>query len=166
MSQLDRTVATPDDALDKVIVPRSRDLGGFEVRRALPHGKKQTVGPFIFLDQVGPTVFQPGQGLDVRPHPHIGISTVTYLHAGSFLHTDSLGTVQTIEPGAVNLMTAGKAITHSERSTPEERERGVAFSGFQTWMALPLTKKTWTPGSNMFRNQSYPLSKRRANGCG
>ena len=157
MSVLETTFASADDALEKVIVPPTRDLGGFEVRRALPHGKKQMVGPFIFLDLIGPAVFEAGQGLDVRPHPHIGLSTVTYLHAGSFLHTDSLGTVQTIEPGAVNLMTAGKAITHSERSTPEARARGFEFAGFQTWMALPKDKEDVDPAFEHIPESELPV---------
>ena len=100
------------DALELVIVPRVRDLGGFEVRRALPHGRRQMVGPFIFFDQMGPVQFIAGQGIDVRPHPHIGLSTVTYLFDGSVMHRDSEGNALEILPGAMNLMTAGRGIAH------------------------------------------------------
>jgi redox-sensitive bicupin YhaK (pirin superfamily) len=109
-------------ALEAVIMPRARDLGGFEVRRVLPSGQRQMVGPFIFFDQMGPAEFLPGAGIDVRPHPHIGLATVTYLFAGTIVHRDSLGVVQSIEPGDVNWMTAGRGIVHSERSDPELRK--------------------------------------------
>lgn len=103
-----------------VIVPRTTDLGdGFSVRRALPSTERRMVGPFVFLDEMGPTVFEEGKGLDVRPHPHIGLATVTYLFEGEIIHRDSLGTVQSIRPGELNLMTAGRGIVHSER-TPQE----------------------------------------------
>src|SRR4030088_3472076 len=111
------------DALELVIVPRARDLGGFEVRRALPHAKRQMVGPFIFFDQMGPVQFIAGQGLDVRPHPHIGLATVTYLFDGRVMHRDSQGNALEITPGAMNLMTAGRSIAHSERS-PLTGQRG------------------------------------------
>src|ERR687883_1804043 len=108
--------------LEALIVPRTRDLGdGFEVRRALPDARKRAVGPFVFFDQMGPVRLAPGEGLDVRPHPHIGLATVTYLFEGEILHRDSLGTVQPIRPGAVNWMTAGRGIVHSERTPPELR---------------------------------------------
>ncbi|ROU03936.1 pirin family protein [Histidinibacterium lentulum] len=125
------------DAIETVIIPRARDLGGFEVRRALPAPQRQMVGPFIFFDQFGPVEFLTGQGIDVRPHPHIGLSTVSYLFRGTMHHRDSLGTDQWIEPGAVNLMTAGHGITHSERIDGEVRARGTDLFGIQTWMALP-----------------------------
>lgn len=127
----------PSDALETLIVPRTRDLGGFEVRRALPATQRQMIGPFVFLDQMGPADFAPGHGIDVRPHPHIGLSTVTWLYEGSMLHADSLGNNMVIQPGQVNWMTAGHAITHSERSVPEAREAGFKMSGLQTWVALP-----------------------------
>ena len=110
------------DAIEHVIVPRARDLGGFEVRRALPAAQKQMVGPFIFFDQMGPAEFLIGKGIDVRPHPHIGLATVTYLFEGEVFHRDSLGTALAIKPGEVNLMTAGRGIVHSERET----QRGEA----------------------------------------
>jgi redox-sensitive bicupin YhaK (pirin superfamily) len=125
------------DAVETVIVPRARDLGGFEVRRALPAPKRQMVGPFIFFDQMGPAEFVTGQGIDVRPHPHIGLATVTYLYKGKVHHRDSLGTDQWIEPGAVNWMVAGHGITHSERTDGDIRARPHDLFGIQTWVALP-----------------------------
>ncbi|MGR3614800.1 MAG: pirin family protein [Paracoccaceae bacterium] len=125
------------DEIETVIIPRARDLGGFEVRRALPSPKRQMVGPFIFFDQMGPAEFITGQGIDVRPHPHIGLGTVTYLYEGEFEHRDSLGTHQMIYPGEVNWMVAGNGVTHSER-TSEATRAGVAnMFGVQTWIALP-----------------------------
>ncbi|WP_127902494.1 pirin family protein [Solirhodobacter olei] len=129
------------DAIEAVIVPRARDLGGFEVRRALPSAKRQMVGPFIFFDQMGPAEFLTGQGIDVRPHPHIGLATVTYLFQGRMHHRDSLGTDQWIEPGAVNLMVAGQGITHSERTDGPARQAPQTMFGVQTWLALPLEKE-------------------------
>ncbi|MEM7723299.1 MAG: pirin family protein [Pseudomonadota bacterium] len=125
------------DAVETVIVPRARDLGDFEVRRALPAPKRQMVGPFIFFDQMGPAEFVTGQGIDIRPHPHIGLATVTYLYKGKFHHRDSLGTDQWIEPGAVNLMTAGHGITHSERVDGDVLKNPYSMFGIQTWIALP-----------------------------
>ena len=125
------------DAIAAVIVPRARDLGGFEVRRALPSAQRQMVGPFIFFDQMGPAEFLTGQGIDVRPHPHIGLSTVTYLLKGRMHHRDSLGTDQWITPGEVNLMIAGHGITHSERTDGPMRAAPHAMFGLQTWLALP-----------------------------
>jgi redox-sensitive bicupin YhaK (pirin superfamily) len=130
--------ATSNPALETVIVPRTRDLGdGFEVRRALPSAQRRMVGPFVFFDQMGPTVFDAGRGLDVRPHPHIGLATVTYLFDGEILHRDSLGTVQPIRPGGVNWMTAGRGIVHSERTAAEVRRASSSLFGIQTWVALP-----------------------------
>jgi hypothetical protein len=125
------------DAIEQVIVPRARDLGGFEVRRALPAIARRMVGPFVFLDQMGPAEFLLGQGLDVRPHPHIGLATVTYLFDGEITHRDSLGNVMVIRPGEVNLMTAGRGIAHSERTPPEDRALSPKLYGLQTWLALP-----------------------------
>ncbi|MEM7643413.1 MAG: pirin family protein [Pseudomonadota bacterium] len=129
------------DAIDTMIVPRARDLGGFEVRRALPAPKRQMVGPFIFFDQMGPAEFLTGQGMDVRPHPHIGLATVTYLLKGKIHHRDSLGTDQWIEPGAVNWMVAGHGITHSERMDGDYRRQDKALFGIQTWVALPADQE-------------------------
>jgi len=125
------------DSIEAVIIPRARDLGGFEVRRALPSTQRQMVGPFIFFDQIGPAEFLTGEGIDVRPHPHIGLGTVTYLMKGRLHHRDSLGTDQWIEPGAVNWMMAGQGITHSERTDGESRRRPMSMFGLQTWLALP-----------------------------
>ncbi|MFK7762923.1 MAG: pirin family protein [Roseobacter sp.] len=125
------------DAIETVIVPRARDLGGFEVRRALPAPRRQMVGPFIFFDQFGPVEFVTGKGIDVRPHPHIGLATVTYLYKGKIHHRDSLGTDQWIEPGAVNWMVAGQGITHSERTDGDMRTQPHNLFGVQTWVALP-----------------------------
>lgn len=124
------------DQIETVIVSRARDLGGFEVRRALPTARRQMVGPFIFFDQMGPAEFLTGEGIDVRPHPHIGLATVTYLHKGRIHHRDSLGTDQWIAPGAMNLMVAGHGITHSERM--DDPDAGPqSMLGIQTWIALP-----------------------------
>jgi redox-sensitive bicupin YhaK (pirin superfamily) len=133
------------DVVEHVIVPRARDLGGFEVRRALPSAKRQMVGPFIFFDQMGPAQFISGQGIDVRPHPHIGLATVTYLFDGEMVHRDSLGTALSIRPGEVNLMTAGRGIVHSERTAPELRTAGQRLFGIQSWMALPKAQEEGAP---------------------
>jgi redox-sensitive bicupin YhaK (pirin superfamily) len=133
-------------ALETVIVPRTRDLGdGFQVRRALPSAQRRMVGPFVFFDQMGPTVIRAGTGLDVRPHPHIGLATVTYLFDGEILHRDSLGTVQPIRPDEVNWMTAGRGIVHSERTPPENRRTGSSLFGIQTWVALPKEHEETEP---------------------
>jgi len=124
-------------SIQHIIGPHVRDLGGFSVKRVLPSAARQTVGPFIFFDHMGPVDFPAGEGIDVRPHPHIGLATVTYLFEGSMVHRDSLGSVQTIVPGDVNWMTAGNGIVHSERSSPEAREKGARLHGIQTWVALP-----------------------------
>ena len=135
------------DSIETVIVPRARDLGGFEVRRALPSAKRQMVGPFIFFDQMGPAEFITGEGIDVRPHPHIGLATVSYLYEGSMYHRDSLGTSMEIRPGAVNWMIAGKGISHSERSSNAARENpGNKLFGIQTWVALPDEHEETNPG--------------------
>jgi hypothetical protein len=124
-------------ALEMVVVPRIADLGGFQVRRALPSSRRQMVGPFIFLDSFGPATFKLGQGLDVRPHPHIGLATVTYLLDGEITHKDSLGSDCAIRPGDLNWMMAGKGIVHSERTPATERAKGAHLSGLQAWVALP-----------------------------
>jgi len=130
----------------QVILPRPSDLGdGFYVRRALPSAVRRSVGPFVFLDEFGPVALPPGTGMDVRPHPHIGLATVSYLFEGEIVHRDSLGTVQTIRPGAVNWMTAGRGIVHSERSPDSERALGVRLWGLQFWVALPLAREQDEP---------------------
>ncbi|MFV0293356.1 MAG: pirin family protein [Paracoccus sp. (in: a-proteobacteria)] len=133
------------DAVDTVIVPRSRDLGDFEVRRALPAPQRQMVGPFIFFDQAGPAEFLTGQGIDVRPHPHIGLGTVTYLYRGDFHHRDSIGSNQVILPGALNWMVAGKGVTHSERTSAQGRTGPHSLYGIQTWIALPEDREDMDP---------------------
>ncbi|BDW85135.1 MULTISPECIES: pirin family protein [Roseicyclus] len=145
------------DAIETIIVPRARDLGAFEVRRALPAPKRQMVGPFIFFDQMGPAEFLTGQGIDIRPHPHIGLATVTYLYQGRFHHRDSLGTDQWIEPGAVNLMTAGHGITHSERVDGEMLKAPYSLSGIQTWMALPKDHEDAPPDFVHAGRDSLPM---------
>ena len=124
-------------AVLQIIDARERDLGGFVVRRVLPFAGRPMVGPFIFFDHLGPTQFAPGHGVDVRPHPHIALATVTYLFAGSLEHRDSLGTVREIRPGDVNWMTAGRGIAHSERTPQPARARGENIHGIQSWVALP-----------------------------
>ncbi|MEM9976852.1 MAG: pirin family protein [Cyanobacteria bacterium P01_D01_bin.2] len=124
-------------AIQTVITPHVQDLGGFQARRLLPDDARTMVGPFIFFDHLGPAVFPPGQGVDVRPHPHINLATVTYLFEGALLHRDSLGTVQEIRPGEVNWMTAGRGISHSERSPECDLTLKSTLHGIQTWVALP-----------------------------
>ena len=131
--------------VDDMILPRTHDIGGFEVRRALPATQRQMIGPFIFFDQVGPGEFLTGRGLDVRPHPHIGLSTVTYLFDGSIQHRDSLGTDQPILPGDVNWMTAGRGITHSERTAQALRTHSNRLAGIQSWVALPRAQEERAP---------------------
>ena len=134
-------------AITRVLEGRPRDLGGFSVRRVLPAGGQQTVGPFIFFDHMGPATFAPGEGVDVRPHPHIGLATVTYLFEGEFMHRDSLGSAQLIRPGDVNWMVAGRGIAHSERTPPELRRvpAGAPIHGIQTWIALPTAHEETSP---------------------
>lgn len=124
-------------SISQIINPHIQDLGGFNARRSLPHKERTTVGGFIFFDHLGPAKFPPGKGVDVRPHPHINLATVTYLFEGILLHRDSLGVVQEIHPGAVNWMTAGKGIVHSERSPKSDRDRQTTLHAIQTWVALP-----------------------------
>lgn len=133
------------DAIEMIIVPRARDLGGFEVRRALPSARRQMIGPFIFFDQMGPAEFITGQGIDVRPHPHINLATVTYLFEGEIMHRNSLGTEQPIKPGAVNWMSAGRGIVHSERTAPERKAKGQKLFGIQSWVALPRDAEESAP---------------------
>lgn len=145
------------DALEMIIVPRARDLGGFEVRRALPHAQRQMVGPFIFFDQMGPVQFLAGQGVDVRPHPHIGLATVTYLFDGRMMHRDSEGNALEIQPGAMNLMTAGRGIVHSERTPASARASGEAMFGIQSWIALPEAQEEIAPSFQHFDAASLPV---------
>jgi hypothetical protein len=148
-------------AIETVVVPRSRDLGGFTVRRLLPSAERQMVGPFIFFDEMGPATFAPGAGIDVRPHPHIGLATVTYLFAGEILHRDSLGSIEPIRPGEVNWMTAGRGIVHSERTPPDIRERAAALSGIQSWVALPAAHEEDAPAFAHHGADGLPLIEDR-----
>jgi redox-sensitive bicupin YhaK (pirin superfamily) len=145
------------EAVESVIVPRARDLGGFEVRRALPSTQRQMVGPFIFLDQMGPSEFLLGAGMDVRPHPHIGLSTVTYLFEGEVMHRDSLGTILPIRPGELNWMTAGRGITHSERTAPELRRLGTKLFGIQSWVALTAKDEETAPNFVHYDTPDLPV---------
>jgi redox-sensitive bicupin YhaK (pirin superfamily) len=133
------------DGVLLVIDPRPRDLGGFTVRRLLPAAANRMVGPFIFLDHMGPAVMERGKGMDVRPHPHIALATVTYLFEGEIIHRDTLGSELAIHPGDVNWMLAGRGIAHSERSSPEARARGVRIHGIQSWVALPTAHEEDAP---------------------
>ncbi|WP_207458246.1 pirin family protein [Azospirillum sp. SYSU D00513] len=147
----------PAAAIEQILLPSVRDLGdGFQVRRALPSAQRRMVGPFIFLDSFGPVAFRAGEGLDSRPHPHIGLSTLTYLIEGDILHRDSEGHVQAIRPGEVNLMTAGRGIVHSERSTDATRASGATVFGFQSWIALPAAHEETDPGFQHVTAESLP----------
>jgi redox-sensitive bicupin YhaK (pirin superfamily) len=148
---------TQDGQPEIAIVPRARDLGGFEVYRSLPHGQRQMVGPFIFWDQMGPAQFAPAQGMDVRPHPHIGLATVTYLFAGRIKHRDNLGNAMEITPGAMNLMTAGRGIAHSERTPDDARRDGQRLWGIQSWIALPRAHEETDPRFEHFDAAHLPV---------
>ncbi|MDO5631026.1 MAG: pirin family protein [Paracoccus sp. (in: a-proteobacteria)] len=145
------------DAIETLIIPRARDLGGFEVRRALPAPTRQMVGPFIFFDQAGPAEFLTGQGIDVRPHPHIGLGTVTYLYRGDFHHRDSTGADQVIEPGALNWMVAGRGVTHSERTSSAARHGPHSLYGIQTWVALPEDQEDMAPSFEHHSKETLPV---------
>lgn len=148
--------------IELVILPRERDLGGFSVRRILPFASHRMVGPFIFFDHMGPARFQAGQGMDVRPHPHIGLATVTYLFEGKIHHRDSLGSDQMIEPGAINWMTAGRGIVHSERTPQDLRQQGAAMNGIQCWVALPEEHEDTAPSFVHHPASSLPEFQRGA----
>jgi hypothetical protein len=146
-------------SLEIEIVPPTRDLGdGFKVRRALPSVQRRMVGPFVFLDEMGPAQFAPGDGLDVRPHPHIGLATVTYLFDGEILHQDSLGVRQPIRPGDVNWMTAGRGIVHSERTPQALRTGGLRTWGLQAWVALPARDEECEPGFRHYPQKDLPAA--------
>jgi len=134
------------EPVEIVIEPRARDLGNFEVRRALPSMKRRMIGPFVFLDQMGPTILKPGKALDVRPHPHIGLATVTWVLRGEIMHRDSLGTVQLVKAGELNWMTAGRGIVHSERTPDNLRGEASPLYGLQSWVALPKVEEEGAPG--------------------
>lgn len=146
--------------IDLKIQPKTRDLGEFSVRRALPDRRRQRVGPFIFFDHMGPATFPPGAGVNVRSHPHIGLATITYLFDGEILHRDSLGYVQPIRPGAVNWMTAGKGIVHSEKVTEEVLASGQFLHGIQTWVALPADREDIEPRFEHYAADRIPRLER------
>lgn len=148
---------TNDDLFDCVLTPVTHDLGGFKVHRTLPAKARTMVGPFLFFDQMGPAILDAGTGIDVRPHPHINLATVTYLFGGAIDHRDSLGTRARIEPGAVNLMTAGHGIVHSERSPSDERAKGPELSGIQTWIALPEAVEEMDPAFEHVTRADLPV---------
>jgi redox-sensitive bicupin YhaK (pirin superfamily) len=148
----------PMSAVELEVLPPTRDLGdGFKVRRALPSARRRMVGPFVFLDEMGPAQLPPGEGLDVRPHPHIGLATVTYLFEGEILHRDSLGVRQPIRPGDVNWMVAGRGIVHSERTPQELRPAGPRAWGLQAWVALPEEDEECAPSFKHHPNKDLPL---------
>jgi len=160
MTRFDAPVAIctkQSDAIKLLIEPKSKDLGGFSVRRVLPAAAIDKVGPFVFVDEMGPASFPPGNGINVRPHPHIGLSTVTYLFKGEILHRDSLDYVQPIQPGAVNLMTAGKGIVHSERTPEALLASGQELHGMQVWMALPDDKQEVEPAFKHYSKERLPI---------
>jgi redox-sensitive bicupin YhaK (pirin superfamily) len=153
--------AAAADAIELAIVPSVKDLGDFQVRRALPSAQRQMVGPFIFFDQFGPVMMHPGKGLDVRPHPHIGLSTVTWVFDGTIYHRDNLGFAQAIKPGELNWMTAGKGIVHSERTPEPERAHGQKMFGIQSWVALPKQAEETTPEFAHFTAGELPIIEDR-----
>lgn len=140
-----KETASPCEAIEAVLTPRISDLGGFSVRRVLPGRLRRAVGPWVFFDHMGPVTFAAGKGIDVRPHPHINLATVTYLFDGEMVHRDSLGNVQTIRPGEINLMVAGRGIVHSERTAPEPRATGHSVHGLQLWLGLPEDQEEAEP---------------------
>ncbi|MEP2706001.1 MAG: pirin family protein [Roseibium sp.] len=148
--------ASSCDPIETIIVPRTSDLGGFSVRRALPSAKRRMVGPFVFFDQMGPAELLVGGGIDVRPHPHIGLATVTYLFEGQMYHRDSLGTEIEIAPGALNWMSAGKGIVHSERELPERKRQARKLFGLQSWVALPKHLEESDPTFQHFGTRDQP----------
>jgi len=152
--------ALEEGAVEMLVLSRARDLGGFEVRRVLPAPERPRVGPFVFFDQMGPARFEPGRGLDVRPHPHIGLATVTWLFEGEILHRDSVGSVQPIRPGAVNWMTAGRGIVHSERTPERLRAGGPVLHGLQAWLALPREAEETEPGFSHHPAETLPRIER------
>jgi redox-sensitive bicupin YhaK (pirin superfamily) len=153
----------PCTAIKVTLEPVEKDLGGFSVRRLLPTSELRSVGPFIFFDHLGPAIFAPGKGVDVRPHPHIGLATITYVFAGEILHRDSLGAVQPIRPNELNWMTAGKGIAHSERTPPDIREQGHTLHALQLWIALPEDQEETDPFFVHYDASDLPKSEEE--GC-
>jgi len=149
----------PCRAIRTILHPKDKDLGGFSVRRLLPAESLKSVGPFVFFDHLGPAQFQPGTGIDVRPHPHIGLATVTYLFEGEILHRDSLGHVQPIRPGEINWMTAGRGIVHSERTPPALRDTGHSVHALQLWIALPEQQEEVEPAFFHYDAHLFPVTE-------
>lgn len=150
----------PETAMSQIIAPRIHDIGGLQVRRAVPTLQARSVGPFVFVDHMGPAVLAPGHGIDVRPHPHIGLATVTFLWEGEIGHRDSLGSDQVIRPGDVNWMTAGRGIAHSERTPQDERAHANPLHGMQTWVALPRAAEETAPAFHHFAAERLPSQRR------
>src|SRR4051812_2263358 len=150
-------MATIENGVIQTIAPVTHDLGDFKVNRALPSKQRTMVGPFIFVDEFGPARLPAGRGMDVRPHPHINLATVTYLFEGAIEHRDSIGSHQVIEPGAINLMTAGRGIVHSERSPQAIRADGPSLYGMQTWLALPEGREEAEPAFDHVPGDGLPL---------
>lgn len=146
----------PCSAIEQLIQPRKKDLGGFSVRRLFPTIGRKSVGPWVFFDHMGPAHFDAGNGVNVRPHPHIGIATVTYVFEGEILHRDSLGSYQTITPGDINLMVAGKGIVHSERERDEVNQSSHNLNGLQLWMALPIEHEETEPEFHHYPSKDIP----------
>lgn len=155
-NELDCDIKHGCDAVDIVIKPRDKDLGGFSVRRTLPTKERKMVGPWIFFDHMGPAEFAAGSGINVRPHPHINLATVTYLFEGEILHRDSVGSYQTITPGDINLMVAGRGIVHSERERPEVTASKHKLHGLQLWLALPEKDEEIAPAFYHYPNNTIP----------
>ena len=153
-------MSSTSPALERIIDGKSKDLGGFSVARVLPMAQRRRVGPFVFFDEIGPATFKPGDGIDVRPHPHIGLATVTYLFDGEMDHADSLGVHQTIRPGDVNWMTAGRGVSHSERTGPEARAAGMHLHGIQVWVALPEEFEDTEPDFQHHKADTLPRFER------
>jgi redox-sensitive bicupin YhaK (pirin superfamily) len=156
VNELECAVNTGVDAIDIIIQPRDKDLGGFSVRRCLPTRERKMVGPWIFFDHMGPANFAAGDGINVRPHPHINLATVTYLFDGEILHRDSLGSYQTIVPGDINLMVAGSGITHSERERAEVNAVAHTLHGLQLWLVLPQAEEEIAPAFYHYPSASIP----------
>src|SRR5215468_9951087 len=153
-------MATIESSVIQTVAPVTHDLGDFKVNRTLPGRERTMVGPFIFIDEFGPARLPSGQGMDVRPHPHINLATVTYLFQGEIVHRDSLGSHQSIRPGEINWMTAGRGIVHSERSSPDVRHAESKFHGLQLWVALPRSDEEITPAFHHYAAQDLPAIQR------
>lgn len=156
-----RTQTSPCQGVEQIIQGKEKDIGGFSVRRCLPVAQLRSVGPWVFFDHMGPAEFEPGKGLDVRPHPHINLATVTYLFEGEILHRDSLGTTQAIKPGDINLMVAGSGIVHSERERPQVREQQHRLHGLQLWHALPEEHEETAPAFYHYPIEDIPSAEIR-----